>query len=142
MQLLQLLVACQDKADAGAVHKGDLFKIKLNRFGLIFFYQVDADLLEIANGKVIQIPIKIKVKDTVNILMFHVTSLRPSSYHVFICLWGYSTKHPEVRQNNPCPTCIRTLFADNRKPLSRIISAISQKKKCQSPNVISYRNID
>ena len=56
MQLLQLLVACQDKADAGAVHKGDLFKIKLYRFGLIFFYQVDADLLEIAYGKVIQIP--------------------------------------------------------------------------------------
>ena len=67
MQLLQLLVACQDKADAGAVHKGDLFKIQLNRFGLIFFYQVDADRLEIANGKCIQIPLKIKVKDTVNI---------------------------------------------------------------------------
>ena len=62
MQLLQLLVACQDKADAGAVHKSDLFKIKLYRFGLIFFYQVDADLLEIANGKIIQIPVKIKVR--------------------------------------------------------------------------------
>lgn len=137
MQLLQLLVACQDKADAGAVHKGDLFKIKLNRFGLIFFYQVDADLLEIANGKVIQIPVKIKVKDTVNILMFHVSSLRPSSYHVFICLWGYSTKHPEVRQNKLHPTCIRTKFADYRKALSRIIPTISQKRCAKAPMSLS-----
>jgi hypothetical protein len=119
MQLLQLLVACQDKADAGAVHKGDLFKIKLYRFGLIFFYQVDADLLEIANGKVIQIPVKIKVKDTVNILMFHVSSLRPSSYHVFICLWGYSTKHPEVRQNKRYPLRIRVLLYDDHPVLRK-----------------------
>ena len=138
MQLLQLLVACQDKADAGAVHKGDLFKIKLYRFGLIFFYQVDADLLEIANGKVIQIPVKIKVKDTVNILMFHVSSLRPSSYHVFICLWGYSTKHPEVRQNKLYPSCIRTKLAVYRKPLSRIISAISQNRYAKAPMSLSY----
>ncbi len=92
VQLLQLLVACQHKADAGAVHKCDLLKIELYRLGLIFIYQVDADLFEIANGKIIQIPVKIKVKDTVNILMFHV---HPSADHSTT----FSNSFGDIRQS-------------------------------------------